>query len=133
MGITDSRSYKKRIASEEAATKRGMTARSLNDAFYDQIVSGSDSTQERRLGELIAVLEKEQKTAKGTRKQEIESIVSSLRFDNTEFDFELIGTSVKDEINEAFKLLGKNSVVLRRSSAHDLLEEELVPTGKSVV
>ncbi len=128
----DTEDSKVRAAAESKAAKSSMTSASLNENFYNQAIYGSDRTQERRIGELLALLEKEKQGAQGSQLKALNEMTEELRTMGTNFDGMFGMFSDQAEINKAFKLLGKKSIVISANKADDWFSD-LFGSGQAVV
>ena len=125
----DTEDMKTRAAAEKSATARKMNASQLNEEVYRGYSALDDRAQERRLGELIAVLKQEQKGATGKQLADLTGALKEIDWMGTNFDY----SDDYKAIDNALKLLGKNAVVLDGSNANDYLSDSMAPTGKSIV
>ena len=132
-GLLTTEDAKVRAAAEKSAAARNISSSEIDSEFYNQIVSGDDRTQERRIGELLAVLEKEKKGATGTQLNALNEIVGELRSMGTNFDGMFGLASDQAEIDKALKLLGKNTVVIEGRKANDFLSNSVAGSGQSIV
>ena len=128
-GLGKTEDMKTREAAEKSAAARKMNASQLNEEFYRGYSADNDRGQERRLGELIAVLKQEQIGATGKQLTDLTNALNEINKIGTNWDSNIDYA----RIDNALQLLGKNTVVLDGSNANDVIEDQIVPTGKTIL
>jgi hypothetical protein len=134
-GVTDSANTKRVKASKENATARGIGAESINQNFVDQLVEGKDATQDRRMGELIAILSKE-KHKGGAQTDKLQAAIDNLASKTSQLDAGLLTTNMQGAVDKAIHAInagrGEDEKIVS-FKAKDWFSDLFGDGGKAVV
>lgn len=136
-GATDSANTKRKMSSMETAKKRGIGAESINQNFVDQLVEGKDSAQDRRMGELIAILVKEKE--KGQNNSDaLQAAIDNLVSKTSQFDAGLLTTNMQGAVDKAIDAINKgrgrgNDEKIVSFKANDWFSDLFGDSGQAVV
>lgn len=134
-GATDSANTKRKMSSMETATKRGIGAESINQNFVDQLVEGYDATQDRRMGELIAILGKEKKRESADRVA-LQAAIDNLVNKTSQFDVGFSTTNMQGAVDKAIAAINEgrdNEAKIVKFQAKDWFSDLFGEGGQAVV
>lgn len=135
-GATDSANTKRKMSSMETAKSRGIGTESINQNFVDQLVEGYDATQDRRMGELIAILSKEMESG-GSNAIELQAAIDNLVSKTSQFDAGLLTTNMQGAVDKAIDAINKgrtrDEAKIIRFQAKDWFSDLFGEGGQAVV